>query len=230
MLRFLADENFNNQIVRGVFRQNPNVNIVIEITSTNSFSLLLLDKTLKLLYGDDFLESASFYWLNFYQFLASKLLIRNDLHKLALIFVGSEYSTINNQALTVGYKLKEAYVTKLTLQTEDYKRALLAINSKMPDSYKRMLIAHYHAPSQILTAYQLAEAARYKSFEGANLHYGKLGKLIAEYCDYTPPSHTGKDSPFWSIILANGYQDEKNKWYWVLRPQVAEALEELGWV
>ncbi|AFZ16278.1 4-Cys prefix domain-containing protein [Allocoleopsis franciscana] len=39
-----------------------------------------------------------------------------------------------------------------------------------------------------------------------------------------------KDSPFWSIILANAYQDEKNKWYWALRPQVAEALEELGWV
>lgn len=28
MLRFLADENFNNQIVRGALRQNPNVNIV----------------------------------------------------------------------------------------------------------------------------------------------------------------------------------------------------------
>lgn len=202
----------------------------IEITSTSPFSLLLLDKTLKLLYGDNFFESASFYWLNFYQFLVSKLLITKDLHKLALIFVCSEYSNINNQALIVGYKLKEAYVTNLTLQTEDYKRALLATSSKMPDSYKRMLVAHYHASSQIITAYQLAEAARYKSFEGANLHYGKLGKLIAEYCDYTPPSHSGKDSPFWSIILANGYQDEKNKWYWALRPQVAEALEELGWV
>jgi serine/threonine protein kinase len=138
--------------------------------------------------------------------------------------VKSEY------ALTVDYKLKEAYVTSLTLQTKDYKKALLAISSKMPDSYKRMLVAHYHAPSQIITAYQLAEAARYKGFEGANLQYGKLGKLIAEYCNYTPPSHTGKDSPFWSIILANAYQDEKNKWCWALRPQVAEALEELGWV
>lgn len=28
MVRFLADENFNNQIVRGVLRQSPNVNIV----------------------------------------------------------------------------------------------------------------------------------------------------------------------------------------------------------
>ena len=28
MTRFLADENFNNQIVRGVFRQNPDIDIV----------------------------------------------------------------------------------------------------------------------------------------------------------------------------------------------------------
>jgi hypothetical protein len=28
MVRFLADENFNNQIVRGVLRQNPSVDIV----------------------------------------------------------------------------------------------------------------------------------------------------------------------------------------------------------
>jgi hypothetical protein len=28
MVRFLADENFNNQIVRGIFRQNPDIDIV----------------------------------------------------------------------------------------------------------------------------------------------------------------------------------------------------------
>lgn len=28
MLKFLADDNFNNQIVRGVLRQNPHVDIV----------------------------------------------------------------------------------------------------------------------------------------------------------------------------------------------------------
>lgn len=28
MSRFLADENFNNQIIRGVLRQNPNVDII----------------------------------------------------------------------------------------------------------------------------------------------------------------------------------------------------------
>lgn len=28
MTKFLADENFNNQIIRGVFRRNPGVNII----------------------------------------------------------------------------------------------------------------------------------------------------------------------------------------------------------
>ncbi len=29
MVRFLADENFNNQIVRGILRQNPDIDIVL---------------------------------------------------------------------------------------------------------------------------------------------------------------------------------------------------------
>ena len=28
MVRFLADENFNNQIVQGILRQNPDIDIV----------------------------------------------------------------------------------------------------------------------------------------------------------------------------------------------------------
>ncbi|MGB5631446.1 MAG: DUF5615 family PIN-like protein [Waterburya sp.] len=28
MVRFLADENFNNQIVRGIFRQNPDIDLI----------------------------------------------------------------------------------------------------------------------------------------------------------------------------------------------------------
>ncbi len=44
MLRFLADENFNNQIIRGVLRRNPNVNIVrvqdVELTGADDPTVL----------------------------------------------------------------------------------------------------------------------------------------------------------------------------------------------
>jgi len=130
-------------------------------------------------------------------------------------------------------ELKEAYVKALPLKTEDYKKALLAISNELPHSYKSMLQAHYHAPSQIITAAQLAQAAQYKGYEAANIHYGKIGRKIAEYLKYEPPTHTnGKNdkAPFWSIVLADGYENNKQQWYWALRPQVAQALEDLGWV
>jgi hypothetical protein len=89
-----------------------------------------------------------------------------------------------------------------------------------------MLKAHYHAPSQIITPAQLADAVEYKNYGGANLHYGNIGKMIAEYLNYVPPTHTNNEQPFWSIVLANRYQDDKQQWYWALRPEVAQALDD----
>ncbi|WP_179071155.1 hypothetical protein [Nostoc sp. C057] len=39
MLRFLADENFNNQIIRGVLRRNSNVDIAVLAWVQYSFDL-----------------------------------------------------------------------------------------------------------------------------------------------------------------------------------------------
>ena len=44
MVRFLADENFNNQIVRGILRQNPDIDIVrvqdVDLSGANDPTVL----------------------------------------------------------------------------------------------------------------------------------------------------------------------------------------------
>ena len=44
MVRFLADENFNNQIVRGILRQNPDIDIVrvqdVDLSGTDDPTIL----------------------------------------------------------------------------------------------------------------------------------------------------------------------------------------------
>ena len=44
MVRFLADENFNNQIVRGILRQNPDIDIVrvqdVELSGADDLKVL----------------------------------------------------------------------------------------------------------------------------------------------------------------------------------------------
>ncbi|MCC5653604.1 DUF262 domain-containing protein [Nostoc sp. XA013] len=121
---------------------------------------------------------------------------------------------------------------------EDYKQAFFAISSQMTDSHKLMLKAHYHAPAQIITATGLAKAAGYENFGGANLQYARIAELIANHLNYLPPERDDNGKPFWSLMLASGYwktledaeTTTQREWYWQLRPQVAQALSDLGWV
>ncbi|NEU81235.1 DUF262 domain-containing protein [Nostoc sp. UIC 10630] len=121
---------------------------------------------------------------------------------------------------------------------DDYKQAFIAISSQLTDSHKRMLKAHYHAPGQIITATELAEAAGYEHFGGANLQYARIAELIANYLNYSPRQHDDSGKPFWSLMLASGYWKtlenpeitSQREWHWQLREQVSQALEDLSWV
>lgn len=121
---------------------------------------------------------------------------------------------------------------------EDYKKAFIAISCEITNSHKAMLRAHYHAAAQIITATELAEAAGYEHFGGANLQYARIAELVANYLSYVPPERDNNGKPFWSLMLASGYwkilEDSESttqrEWQWQLRPQVAQALEDLGWV
>jgi hypothetical protein len=64
------------------------------------------------------------------------------------------------------------------------------------------------------------------SFHPANLHYGKLGQLVAEALGYDD-IHIGISTLVRMVrprYVANG------EWLWIMRPQVAMALEQLEWV
>ena len=88
---------------------------------------------------------------------------------------------------------------------------------------------HYRAPGRALTMTRLAQAARYKSYRGANLQYGllanRIGKALGNrtpsillLVDVLPPE--GKDPR--SISNA--------EWILVMRPAFATALRRVGWV
>lgn len=102
---------------------------------------------------------------------------------------------------------------------------------KMTDGQSKMLIAHLAATDHILTATQLAEAASYKDYSAANIHYGGLGKLLSEELNWLPQERR-HDEPVWTFTLATDAEEAArlNKHYeirefrWRLRPQVVEAL------
>ncbi|AQU99676.1 HNH endonuclease [Desulfococcus multivorans] len=92
----------------------------------------------------------------------------------------------------------------------------------LTDCHYQLLRLHYHAPEHTVTATQLAELVGYSSYSVANLQYGRLARLVGERLDYSPePEYLG------TLVW---FEKRHGEWHWIMRPEVAQALEQLGWV
>jgi predicted HNH restriction endonuclease len=112
------------------------------------------------------------------------------------------------------------------LTVADYVKALGAIDGKISKLQWQMLLAHYSAVNRQMSARQLAAAVGISKFNVANLHYGKLGRLLC--------SALGKDSVADNVsslvsMIPPG-EDGNKEWLWTMRPEIAKALQQLGFV
>ncbi len=94
--------------------------------------------------------------------------------------------------------------------------------SNITDSHVQMLRVHYQAAERTVTAKQLADLVGYGSYSVVNAQYGRLARLVGEQLDYNPePERLG------TLVR---FEKRQGEWHWLMRPEVAEALEQLGWV
>lgn len=108
---------------------------------------------------------------------------------------------------------------------EEYERAFLAIEGRITPAQMAMLQTHYHAPGRVITATNLAHAVGYEIYQAANLHYGLLAQMVREELG-RPDSGTELDvlvSFVWPHTQSNA------QFLFVMRDEVARALEALGW-
>jgi 5-methylcytosine-specific restriction enzyme A len=104
--------------------------------------------------------------------------------------------------------------------SDDYKAALES--ASLRPHHRLLLKAHLAAPERTVTATQLARMLGYESYKAANLHYGQLGELICEQLGWTPlPTQT-----VFSLVT---FEKRKGEWHWIMRQELADALEKLGW-
>jgi len=108
----------------------------------------------------------------------------------------------------------------------DYTRGFKSIRSNMADSHLDLLIEHYRADNLTITATDLAKAVGYKGFQGVNLQYGRLGKMLRQALNYTGQ---GQESYILSYFIPPGAQGNTD-WLFIMHEEVAEALELLQWV
>lgn len=111
---------------------------------------------------------------------------------------------------------------------EEYKLGLHSIRRRINPKHYEMLRAQYAAPNRTVTAPQLAKAVGYTSFSPVNLHYGKLGRLIAEELGKSP-RRSSNGTIYWFLVLSSG-EPSRSGYLWTMRPELATALEELSLV
>jgi hypothetical protein len=107
------------------------------------------------------------------------------------------------------------------IPTADEFRQALANLDPLPDSYRRLLVEHHRAPDRDVTATELAQLVGYSNYNAANLHYGKLAGLVGDLVGVRPKMAL-------DLLVTMEKLDEWH-WYWYMRPQVAKAIEKLGW-
>ena len=119
---------------------------------------------------------------------------------------------------------------------DEYINALLKVRDKgkiRTTKYLDMLRAQYSSDNHTITATRLAEAVGYENFNAANLQYGALGHEIADAIGYEPPKRkNGEPIWFWSISSGKDASEETidGHYEFIMRPELAVALEEMKWV
>lgn len=102
-----------------------------------------------------------------------------------------------------------------------YAAALHEIGAAVTPVQIHILRLHFEAPRRTITATGMSQAFGY-SYQFANLHYGRLAHLVGEKLDFSPDSvHLG------SLVE---FEKRNDEWHWIMREELAQALEILGWV
>jgi hypothetical protein len=107
----------------------------------------------------------------------------------------------------------------------EYVSALRAI--QITDNQRKMLRFHHSSPGHVVSATLLAREAGFEDFSGANLQYGLLAAEVLRQLG----RDLGDRVKIGILVhFVDPHFAANAEFLWVMRPQVVEALEELGWV
>jgi hypothetical protein len=106
-----------------------------------------------------------------------------------------------------------------------YRGAFSLLEAGMPLRHRLLLEVHYRAPRHTATARSLAAGVGYAHYGAANLQYGVLCRRICEILGLRLPYHVLVIAEF---VTPKDPRD--SELLWVMRPEVARALEGLQWV
>lgn len=99
----------------------------------------------------------------------------------------------------------------------------------MTDLQRQILVDQYNAPERSISAKQLANLANIQGGHTIiNAQYGRLGHLFCNAMGYAPDIRKNGTRRWWTV-WALGHSSPAG-FIWEMLPEVAQALEQLGWV
>lgn len=110
----------------------------------------------------------------------------------------------------------------------EYVRALTALGARVTEEHRSLFRVHCHAPDRAATAKQIAEWAGVAHWGTVNLRYAKLGREVCDHLGIKPQLRPDETYRWWSV-WSLGW-NTPGGFVWQMLPQVAAALEQLGWV
>lgn len=125
-------------------------------------------------------------------------------------------------------KTKRIFKQSLSPSVEEYIDGLKLIEPKTSTLQKRLLTEQYRAPDRSVTGKQLAALAGLGSWRPVNSRYGQLGHMFCDATGYKPDEREGGGYRWWAV-WSLGFSTSSG-FVWEMLPEVAEALERLGWV
>lgn len=148
------------------------------------------------------------------------------------LFTQEERAIARKRLSDLGYKGDEdVYSDPTPIATaEQFKAALPKV--QISESELAMLRTQYGAPNHTISPGQMAKELHYGSYAAVNSRYGALAHRVAEALDYLPGLADGKRH--WWRTLSYWNDDapeaEEGQDQWIMRPELAQALQELKWV
>lgn len=118
------------------------------------------------------------------------------------------------------------------LTAEEYVYGLRAIENKINEKQKNLLIAHFRSPLRRATTKDLSQAIGVKGHSAVILYYVNLAKIFCDVTGEQPDIRTSgpqKGKERWWAIWSKGWREDRG-YIWELLPQVAEAIEIMEWI
>jgi hypothetical protein len=141
--------------------------------------------------------------------------------------IPATHTTVLRLTTTSVKKNKPKMTTSSLPTASDYQNALERV--EVTFAQRAMLKAHYDAPNRSITYTQLAKAAGFDTYDGANAQYGKLGRKLGEAIGFEfVDSDTRLGEKFYSSALGIPNPYPEGHFQLVMHHELAKAIASLG--